>query len=149
MRPHALIVRSLDQSAAFATMRARMSDDEFLGLVDAAVASLGEMVLERLRNVAIVIADQPTRRQRREMGIGKHETLFGLYEGVPQTERGIDEPLLPDKITIFKLPILEVYSDPDDVAVCVANTVWHEVAHHFGMTEEEVAREEECRGKTI
>jgi predicted Zn-dependent protease with MMP-like domain len=69
---------------------------------------------------------------------------------VPQTERGLDDgPLLPDKITIFKLPILATYGRPEDIAKCVENTLWHEVAHHFGMEEEEVEREEVKRGKTI
>ena len=66
---------------------------------------------------------------------------------VPQTERGVDYQALPDKITIFKKPILEAYSDPKDIKECVENTVWHEVAHHFGYGEEWIAREEKVRGK--
>lgn len=127
-----------------------MTDNEFLVLVDAAVESLGPAVLARLKNVAVVIADAPTRRQRKEMRLGAEETLFGLYEGVPQTERGLaDVPLLPDKITIFKEPILAVYQEPADIETCIRNTVWHEVAHHFGMTEAEVAAEEKRRGKLL
>ena len=76
--------------------------------------------------------------------------MFGLYEGVPLIERGLaDELLLPDKITIFKLPILAAYTDPEDIATCVSNTVWHEVAHHFGMDEEQVQEEEIKRGKIL
>jgi predicted Zn-dependent protease with MMP-like domain len=127
-----------------------MTDEAFMELVERGIAALSPKVRARMKNVAIVIADEPNARQRRENNLEEGETLFGLYEGVPQTERGlIDEPLLPDKITIFKLPILETYADPADIAACVANTVWHEVAHHFGMEEEEVEREEERRGKTL
>lgn len=127
-----------------------MSDEEFLRLVDEGVAALRPDILEKLDNVAIVIADEPTEAQRQELGLAAEETLFGLYEGVPQSERGLtDEVLLPDKITIFKHPILATYSDPTDIAVCVENTVWHELAHHFGWDEEWVEREEERRGKLL
>lgn len=127
-----------------------MSDDEFLQLVDAGVAALGPVVHERMQNVAVVIADVPTAEQLGAQGLSPDEPLFGLYEGVPLTERGlVDDLLLPDKITIFKEPILAAYSDPADIATCVANTVWHEVAHHFGMEEDEVEAEEIRRGKLL
>lgn len=127
-----------------------MSDDEFLTLVDAGVAALGPRVHARMQNVAVVIADEPSPEQREAQGLGPDDVLFGLYEGVPLTERGlVEELLLPDKITIFKLPILATYTDPAEIAQCVANTVWHEVAHHFGMDEDEVAAEEERRGKLL
>lgn len=127
-----------------------MTDGEFKKLVAAGIDDLRDDIRARMKNVAIVIADEPTKAQREENGLGEDETLFGLYEGVPQIERGIDDfLLLPDKITIFKLPILAAYSDPKDIADCVANTVWHEVAHHFGMDEYEVHREEEKRGKIL
>ncbi len=127
-----------------------MSDNEFLALVDAGVAALGPGVHARMQNVAVVIADEPSPAQREEQGLGPDDVLFGLYEGVPLTERGlVEDLLLPDKITIFKLPILATYSDPAEIAQCVANTVWHEVAHHFGMDEDEVFAEEERRGKLL
>lgn len=126
-----------------------MSDEEFITLVDAGIDALGEDIRARMDNVAIVIADAPTEEQRKENNLSEDEILFGLYEGIPQTERGLsDDIVLPDKITIFKEAILAVYSDPADIAVCVANTVWHEVAHHFGMDENEVRAEEIKRGKT-
>jgi predicted Zn-dependent protease with MMP-like domain len=67
-------------------------------------------------------------------------TLFGLYEGVPQTKRGNPYALiLPDKITIFRLPIEHsTAADPAAIKEIVKNTVWHEVAHHFGMDEQQV-----------
>lgn len=127
-----------------------MSDEEFLRLVDAGIDALRADVKERMKNVAIVIADAPSKQQREENGLSEEDTLFGLYEGIPQTERGLTEDVvLPDKITIFKLPILETYSDPKDIAICVENTVWHEVAHHFGMDEDEVEDEELKRGKLL
>jgi predicted Zn-dependent protease with MMP-like domain len=126
-----------------------MNDEAFITLVDKGVAALGPTILARIKNIAIVVADEPTNEQRELLGLEKDAVLFGLYEGVPLTERGFtDEPLLPDKITIFKRAILDAYNDPADVARCVENTVWHEVAHHFGHDEEWVAIEEEHRGKT-
>lgn len=127
-----------------------MTDEAFLALVEAAIEKLRPDVRERLGNLAIVIADEPSPEQRKENNLGEHETLFGLYEGVPQTERGLsDELLLPDKITIFKMPILAAYESPEDIAACVENTVWHEVAHHFGMDEEGVREQEKQRGKLL
>jgi len=127
-----------------------MSDEEFLKLVDAGIDALRPDIKERMKNVAIVIADQPSEDQRRENNLGPDDILFGLYEGIPQTERGVEEFFsLPDKITIFKNAILETYSDPSDIATCVENTVWHEVAHHFGMEEDEVEVEEWKRGKIL
>ena len=127
-----------------------MTDGEFMKLVDAGMEQLGPAVQERMENVAVVIADRPSPLQLESVGATDDDGLFGLYEGVPQTERGVmDEVVLPDKITIFKEPILAVYRDPTEIAQCVANTVWHEVAHHFGMDEDEVAAEEERRGKML
>ena len=80
-----------------------MSDEEFITLVDAGIDALGEDIRARMDNVAIVIADAPTEEQRKENNLNDDEILFGLYEGIPQTERGLsDDIVLPDKITIFK-----------------------------------------------
>ena len=127
-----------------------MSDDEFKILVDDGIDALPERVHTAMRNIAFVIADEPTQKQRQDNGLCPDDILFGLYEGIPQTERGIEyEAVLPDKITIFKNAILQAYSAKEEIALCVANTVWHEVAHHFGMEEDEVREEEQKRGKTL
>lgn len=127
-----------------------MTDEEFIKLVEAGLDALKPEVQTKLKNVAVVIADEPSALQRAENGLETEDTLFGLYEGVPLIERSIDDHLaLPDKITIFKLPILAAYTDPKDIAECVSNTVWHEIAHHFGMEEDEVEREELKRGKWL
>lgn len=102
----------------------------------------------KLENVAFLVDDVPTKLQKEENGLDDNETLFGLYEGVPLSERGNTEVLMPDRITIFMKPILETYQNEDDVRACVHNTIWHEVAHHFGHGEEWVEEEEIRRGKT-
>lgn len=127
-----------------------MDDSEFEKLVIAGIEDLPEKFQPFLKTVAIVIADEPTAHQRKEQELYSDETLFGLYEGVPLTDRGGEySGLLPDKITIFKNPILEAYSDPEDIKACVSNTVWHEIAHHFGYDEEWVYNEEQKRNKTL
>lgn len=123
-----------------------MTEQEFEKLVEERIAAVPEKFLRLLRNVAVVIAEEPTEKQRVAMELEDGETLYGLYEGIPQTERGGGYAgALPDKITIFRKPILEAARTPEEVREIVRDTVWHEIAHHFGMEEHEVARAEERR----
>lgn len=127
-----------------------MEDNEFEKLVAEGIDAIPAHIRALMENVAIVIADEPTMLQRKQNNVLPDEMLFGLYEGIPLTERGEGYNfVLPDKISIFKNPILETYSDPEEIKKCVSNTVWHEVAHHFGRDEEWVAAEEIKRGKTL
>lgn len=126
-----------------------MTDEVFEELVAQGIDALREDIQKKLKNIAIVIEDEPSLEQLEENEVEQGGTLFGLYEGVPLTERGVESPLFPDKITIFKNPILKTYSDIEDIRTCVANTVWHEIAHHFGLDEEAVAYEEMRRGKIL
>ncbi len=108
--------------------------------------AIPEKFLRLLDNVAVVIDDEPTGEQRRHFDLGEGETLYGLYEGIPQTDRGGNYGgVPPDKITIFMRPILEDAATDDQVRAIVRDTVWHEIAHHFGMDDDEVARAEERR----
>lgn len=123
-----------------------MDDEQFQQLVTEGIDAIPERFQKLLNNVAIVIADEPTADQRAEMQMHEHETLFGLYEGIPLTERGSDYgEVLPDKITIFKNPILAVSEDPDIIKREVAATVYHEIGHHFGLDEDEVYEREHKR----
>ena len=79
------------------------------------------------------------------MKLRKDYILFGLYEGVPQIKRGVYYSALPDKITIFKNSIEQYARTPDEIKEIVKNTVWHEIAHHFGLDENEVRRIERRR----
>jgi predicted Zn-dependent protease with MMP-like domain len=119
---------------------------EFEKLVAEGVKAIPERFLRIVENVAIVIEEEPTPEQREKMELHEDETLFGLYEGVPYGARGSGYTgVLPDKITIFRKPILEDARTPAEVAEIVRDTVWHEIAHHFGMEEHEVSRAEETR----
>lgn len=122
-----------------------MTDAEFEKLVAEGIDALPEKFRKLMENVVVLIEDEPPEDAQDPHG---HTTIFGLYEGVPVTERGSEYSELPDKITIFKNSILAHYSDPQDIRECVENTVWHEVAHHFGFDEAWVHEEEIRRGKT-
>lgn len=89
-----------------------------------------------LDEVAVVIEDEPSPEQRRADDLGPDDTLYGLYEGVPRTEWGADWAALPNKITLFRLPLEADFPDPDDLADEVAITVIHELAHHLGIDDE-------------
>ena len=120
--------------------------DEFEKIVNAGISAIPKRFLQKLDNVAVVIEDEPTPAQKEKLHLHKGWALFGLYEGVPQTKRGVYYgSVLPDKITIFKKPIIEAALNEEHIKEIVKNTVWHEIAHHFGMNEEEVHRSEARR----
>jgi predicted Zn-dependent protease with MMP-like domain len=89
---------------------------------------------QRMRNVEIVVDDEPDPANVRD---GRE--LLGLYEGVPLTERGYGEPYLPDRISIYRGPIQRMSSSPRRQAQIVRDTVMHEIAHHFGISDERLA----------
>lgn len=112
----------------------QVSDEQFAEFIGEAMDDLAHKVAADMDNVAIVWEDEPTPEQRERMKLSRHETLFGLYEGVPLTARGAGYNLvLPDKITIFKNPMLHAAESIDQLRRMVHNTVWHEIAHHFGL----------------
>lgn len=98
------------------------------------------MIPEELRgyisNVQVTIEEEPSDMVLKAMGVPADETLFGLYEGTPLTERTAEYAGLPDRIIIFRRPLIEEFDDPLDVRREIARTVIHEVAHHFGIDEE-------------
>ena len=105
----------------------------FERLVERALAGIPSPFRESLREVAIVIDDEPTPDQRRENELGPDDTLYGLYEGVPRTEYAADWAQVPNRITLFRLPLEEDFPHPDDLAEEVRQTVIHELAHHLGI----------------
>ena len=108
----------------------------FESLVDLALASIPEPFASALDEVAIVIDDEPSADQRRENHIEDDDTLYGLYEGVPRTEWGADWAPIPNRITLFRMPLEADYPDPEDLADEVWVTVVHELAHHLGIDDE-------------
>ena len=118
-----------------------MQRDEFEKLVSEAIDDLPEWVKKKLSNVAVVVEDVPSEAQLKKGLAGRGVFLLGLYEGVPQTKRGLNYTLvLPDKISIFQRSIEQVARTPDEIREAVRETVWHEFAHHFGFDEDGVRK---------
>jgi predicted Zn-dependent protease with MMP-like domain len=124
-----------------------MEQSEFEQLVNEGVAQIPEKFLKMLKNLAIVVDEEPSPEQVDKLKIRKDTSLFGLYEGVPQIKRGAFYSALPDKITIFKKPIEQYAGSPEQIKEIVKNTVWHEIAHHFGSEEEAIRKVERRRKK--
>ncbi|PIR26272.1 MAG: hypothetical protein COV41_01860 [Candidatus Brennerbacteria bacterium CG11_big_fil_rev_8_21_14_0_20_43_10] len=128
----------------------KLSRTEFEKIVKQGIKAIPEKFLLKLDNVAIVIEDEPTLAQKKKLNLRPGWTLFGLYEGVPQAKRGTNySAALPDKITIFQKPIEAAARDEKDIKEMVKNTVWHEIAHHFGMDEVRVRQAEVRRRKIL
>ena len=117
-----------------------MDRKEFEKLVAEGFEQLPQWKREKIKNVALLVEDEPAEEDRKAEGLGDDETLLGLYQGTPLTARNYDGgPLLPDTITIYKKSTEEAaLEDGMDVRDVVAETIWHEFAHHFGMDEDEV-----------
>ena len=112
----------------------------FEELVAGALGELPGYIRALLANVAIVIDDEPTPEQLHENGMAADETLYGLYEGTPAVVYGADWVQLPNKISLFRLPLEEDFPDPEDLADEVRRTVVHELAHHAGLDDESLER---------
>jgi predicted Zn-dependent protease with MMP-like domain len=124
-----------------------MSRDDFEKLVKKAILELPEHIRQKMDNVEIVIEKNASSEQLGRVGLRSADSLLGLYQGVPQTAwgRGFGS-ILPDKISIFQQPIEKVAKSEEKIIDLVKNTVWHEIAHHFGFSEKGV-RELEAKRK--
>lgn len=132
-----------------------MDDKKFEEIVRKGIKAIPKNFLEKLNNIDICIEQEPTPYQLQELKTRKNSLILGLYEGVPQTERQHYGQVLPDKITIFKKPIERVAGSRQrrgsseatqkEIKEIVTNTVWHEIAHHFGMSEKRVRKAERQR----
>lgn len=137
-----------------------MDDQQFEQLVEEGFEKLPQWVRDKIKNVAVLVEDEPSEDVRKEEGLAEDETLLGYYRGVPLTARGDLYGVgmtLPDTIKIFKEPTLDMAAEEspenaseaeflEHVRRIVADTVWHEFAHHFGMDEHEVHAREVERG---
>lgn len=137
-----------------------MRKAEFEKLVAEGFKRLPEWVRKKVENVALLVEDEPSLEDRESGGLSDDETLLGLYKGIPLSERGEMYGVgatMPDTITLYRRPIEEAAVDKcstyevehekykDTVARIVAETIWHEFAHHFGMDEHEVQMRETKR----
>jgi predicted Zn-dependent protease with MMP-like domain len=107
--------------------------------VSEALATIPKRFRDAMRNLAIVVEDEPSPALLREMEIGPPDTLFGLYQGLPLTERRWDYGnALPDRIVLFQGPHEREAQDDDDLVASIGETLIHEIGHYFGLSEEEI-----------
>ena len=127
-----------------------MSREEFEQLVaEEFEGAIPEKFRAHIKNVAFLVEDEPSDDVRAKEGLGKGDTLLGYYHGIPTPSRGDWYGMgatMPDTITLYQLPIEEVAQhEHKNVRRVIRETIWHEVAHHFGMDEHEVRRREDDR----
>jgi predicted Zn-dependent protease with MMP-like domain len=115
-----------------------VSDEVFADMADKAFASLPKTHRDAVRNVAIVFADDPTPQQREELQLRHDQTLFGLYQGVALPRRQGVTNYPPDKITLFKGPLSRSVNSVPGLQEQIRHTLWHEVAHYFGLDHERI-----------
>ena len=115
------------------------SDEQFAALIGEAMDELPEQYITKLDNVAITYEDEPSPDQRTKLKLRCYQSLYGLYEGVPLTKRGMGYNLvLPDKITLFKLPLLAGSQDMAEFKRRIKHTLWHEIAHYYGLDHDRI-----------
>jgi predicted Zn-dependent protease with MMP-like domain len=123
-----------------------MIPGDFDRLVEQAYQRIPARFRKRLRNIAVMVEAEPSGEQLARAGVSRGGTLLGLYEGRPLTRRSVFEPwAMPDRIIIFQGPHERLARDPEHLLELVSDTVWHEVAHYFGMNEAQVRAAERKR----
>ncbi len=125
-------------------MSSRLPRAEFERLVREAVGLIPRRFREEMRNLALVVETEPAPELLTEMGIEPPDSLYGLYQGTPLTERRWDYGnALPDRILLFQGPHEREAEDDDDLMASIAETLIHEIGHYFGLSEEEIEEIEE------
>lgn len=129
-----------------------MTKERFEKLVEEALRDIPRSFRAEMKNVAVLVEDEPPGHVLEEMEIEPPDSLFGLYQGTPLPERGwAYGNALPDRIFIYQRPIEEACEDDEEIRECVAETVIHEFGHYFGLSEEEIEEIEEkyWRGESL
>ena len=122
-------------------MRRSTSAAAFDNVLRQALDDLPGMFRESLRNVAIVVEDRPPGWLLDELDLPPGETVYGFYHGIPLPERSVlDSGNLPDRISVYRGPLMEDFRDPGELARQIRKTLLHEIGHYFGMDEEDLAR---------
>ena len=115
-----------------------VSDDQFDELTNQALASLPGEHAKQIANVAILREDDPTPEQRTQLQLRNDQTLFGLYEGLPLSQRQGQTRLMPDKITLFKHPLCYASRDIPNLLENIRHTLWHEIGHYYGLNHQRI-----------
>jgi predicted Zn-dependent protease with MMP-like domain len=121
-----------------------MTREKFEQLVADAITIIPKRFRREMKNIAIIVDDEPSAELLEEMEIDPPDSLYGLYQGTPLPERTAGwGNTLPDCVTLFQKPIEEDCDDDDDVRMVIGETLIHEVGHYFGLSEEEIEEIEE------
>ena len=116
-----------------------LTNETFDHLISQAMDELPQEYIKGLNNVAILYADDPDEYQIQKSGLREGNILLGLYEGIPLTKRGGNYTfVLPDKITLFKHSMMMVAHDPNQLYEQIKRTLWHEIAHYYGLDHERI-----------
>lgn len=118
-------------------MRHQLSEEAFQACVDEALAGLPKEIQAAMHNVAVVFRSWPSRDDLQRTGTPAGQTLLGLYHGIPLTERtGAYNLVPPDTITLYQGPIEQSCRTPEEIPDLVRHVVIHEIAHHFGISDD-------------
>jgi predicted Zn-dependent protease with MMP-like domain len=121
-----------------------MTREAFEQLVADALSGIPRSFRDAMTNISISVEDEPSRALLREMEIEPPDTLFGLYQGTPLTERRWDHGnSLPDRVVLFQGPHEREAENEDDLIASIGETLIHEIGHYFGLSEEEIEEIEE------
>jgi predicted Zn-dependent protease with MMP-like domain len=115
-----------------------MTREQFAAHVEDALSLIPKRFRNAMHNIAIVIEDEPEPELLREMDIEPPDTLFGLYQGTPLTERHWDSAAMPDRVILFQGPHEREAVDEDDLVASITETLIHEIGHYFGLSEDEI-----------
>lgn len=116
-----------------------VADGRFQELIDEALGELAGEHVKRLENVAILYAQEPTIEQGQNARLQPGQTLLGLYEGLPLSQRQGTTRLLPDTITLFKGPLTRQSASEAELKQQIKHTLWHEIAHYYGLNHDRIA----------
>ncbi|MEM6792660.1 MAG: metallopeptidase family protein [Acidobacteriota bacterium] len=116
----------------------RVTREEFEALTERALDLLPEQFAELLDNIVVVVEDEADPDDLAAMGFDPEEELLGLYQGVPQTERELGMVELPDKVTLYRGPLVRMCRDRRELMSEIRDTLVHEIGHHFGLSDEEM-----------
>ncbi len=116
----------------------QVSEEQFQELINQALTELPGEHVKNIQNVAILYEDVPTPEQRQKLALRNDQTLLGLYEGLPLSQRQGTTRLLPDKITLFKSPLESRANDEAGLKKAIRHTLWHEIAHYYGLDHDKI-----------
>lgn len=116
----------------------QVDNDSFQHLINEALEELPGEHAKNIKNIAILYEDVPSPEQREKLKLRHDQTLLGLYEGVPLSERQGMTPIYPDRITLFKLPLESSVNDVAGLKEAIKHTLWHEIAHYYGLDHDKI-----------